>query len=117
MDEEKTPPVTAFDQMLAQNQMQVIKAAVPYLSAPAQKAMAICIKLMELQHTVNLFSSVPEVSAMSSHANVPFSPCEMLEDISQYASGPVKEQIDSLISAFHAVSMFQLYQELNEQQP
>lgn len=115
MDEEKQPRMTILDQMLAEDHLQMMKAAIPYLPFGAQKMVALYAKVVELQHTVSLFSSEPELSAMANHPEASCSISDMLEDMSQYIDGSSKEQLENIISAFSALSMFQSLQEMNDQ--
>ena len=56
MNEEHTSPMTPLDQMLAQDSLQMLKAAVPYFPAGAQRIFALYAKMMELSHTISMFS-------------------------------------------------------------
>ena len=42
MNEEHTSPMTPLDQMLAQDSLQMLKAAVPYFPAGAQRIRSPC---------------------------------------------------------------------------
>ena len=66
MNEEHTSPMTPLDQMLAQDSLQMLKAAVPYFPAGAQRIFALYAKMMELSHTITMFSGGPaELTMMS----------------------------------------------------
>ena len=50
--------MTPLDQMIAQDQLQMLKAAIPYASFGLQPSLAILSKLLELQRTIQLFFPV-----------------------------------------------------------
>ena len=56
MNEDHIAPMTPLDQMLAQDSLQMLKAAVPYFPADAQRVFALYAKMMELSHTIAMFS-------------------------------------------------------------
>lgn len=114
MDEEKQPRMTVLDQMLAEDHLQMLKAAIPYLPFQAQRALALYSKLLELQHTATLFSAVPEMHMMEKQPDVSGSFQDMLEDLSQYVTGDLHGQLENLTSALAAVSMFQTMQDTIE---
>ena len=59
MNEDHIAPMTPLDQMLAQDSLQMLKAAVPYFPADVQRVFALYAKMMELSHTIAMFSGGP----------------------------------------------------------
>lgn len=105
--EPDTEKMTPLDQMIAQDQLQMLKAAIPYASFGLQPSLAIFSKWLELQRTIQLFSRPADLSMMSS--DVPkASPLEMLQDISHFAAQP---QRDTLSQLLQMVQLFQLFQD------
>ena len=49
MNQESLPPLTPLDVIAAKNELQIMKALVPYLPHGRQKSFAVLIKLMEIQ--------------------------------------------------------------------
>ena len=66
MNEDHIAPMTPLDQMLAQDSLQMLKAAVPYFPADAQRVFALYAKMMELSHTIAMFSGGPAELMMMS---------------------------------------------------
>ena len=54
--EQNVEQMTPLDQMIAQDQLQMLKAAIPYASFGLQPSLAILSKWLELQRTIQLFS-------------------------------------------------------------
>ena len=70
MNEDRIAPMTPLDQMLAQDSLQMLKAAVPYFPADAQRVFALYAKMMELSHTIAMFSGGPaELMMMSEESS------------------------------------------------
>ena len=88
--EQNVEQMTPLDQMIAQDQLQMLKAAIPYASFGLQPSLAILSKWLELQRTIQLFSRPADLSMMSVDAPH-VSPLEMLQDISRFAAGPQRD--------------------------
>ena len=58
MNEDHIAPMTPLDQMLAQDSLQMLKAAVPYFPADVQRVFALYAKMMELSHTIAMFYQI-----------------------------------------------------------
>ena len=99
--EQNVEQMTPLDQMIAQDQLQMLKAAIPYASFGLQPSLAILSKWLELQRTIQLFSRPADLSMMS---------VEMLQDISRFAAGP---QRDLLSQMFQTMQMVQMLQNIN----
>lgn len=107
--EQNVEQMTPLDQMIAQDQLQMLKAAIPYASFGMQPSLAILSKWLELQRTIQLFSRPADLSMMSVDAPH-VSPLEMLQDISRFAAGP---QRDLLSQMFQTMQMVQMLQNIN----
>ena len=101
--EQNVEPMTPLDQMIAQDQLQMLKAF------GLQPSLAILSKWLELQRTIQLFSRPADLSMMSVDAPH-VSPLEMLQDISRFAAGP---QRDLLSQMFQTMQMVQMLQNIN----
>lgn len=115
MNDDSTTPMTPLDSMVSQDSIQVLKAAIPYLSGRNQQFFSIYAKLMELSNTISFFrNSQPEMTMMSSKEDIP--PAEMLNDIRKYMSGPARDSIDQILFALNTIQLLQMYQENPEPQ-
>lgn len=111
MNDESMSPMTPLDTMVSQDSIQVLKAALPYLSGPSQQILSIYAKTAELSNTISYFQNPqPELTMMSSHAQA-VQPAEMLNDIRQYTSGSMRNSIDQLLFALNTIQLIQMYQE------
>ena len=111
MNEEHTSPMTPLDQMLAQDSLQMLKAAVPYFPAGVQRVFALYAKMMELSHTISMFSGGPAELTMMSEQPRSSQPLDILQQLRTYAGDSQKETIDQILFAFHALEILQMPQE------
>ena len=99
MEQEILSKSTILDNLVQDRQLQMLKTALPYINASAQKNIAFLIKYMELQRTVSLFNS-PQTSLQV--CSVPESeepyPLQMLEALRGFFPEKEQEYIDTLIS-------------------
>ena len=97
-----------LDEMIAEDQVEILKAAMPYLPAQGQR-------LISVSNTIRLFSQ-PQAD-MQMHAQEQFTadPLEMLTACSKVCRGPAKERIDSLINTMAMVQLFELSQDVPKQ--
>ena len=92
MNEEHTSPMTPLDQMLAQDSLQMLKAAVPIFPAGS-------------------FSGGPAELTMMSEQPRSSQPLDILQQLRTYAGDSQKETIDQILFAFHALEILQMPQE------
>lgn len=89
--------LTDFDYLVADPQLQMMKAAIPYMQAPQQRMISMFIKIQELNRTRSLFQG-DEVSAMglSGSANQRLSPVEILQAMKPYAGPKERDLIEMM---------------------
>lgn len=89
--------LTDFDYLVTDPQLQMVKAAIPYLQLPQQRAVSAFVKVMEIRRTMNLFQG-EEVSAMGINPGAPrkATPQEILQAVKPYAGPREREMIDTL---------------------
>ena len=105
MNEDHIAPMTPLDQMLAQDSIQMLKAAVPYFPADVQRVFALYAKMMELSHTIAMFSGGPAELMMMSEESGASQPLDILQQLRTYAGESQKEMIDQILFAFHALEI------------
>lgn len=59
MEENELGSITAFDSLFTTNRIQMMKVLLPYLKPEQQGALAVCIKVMELNYTFAFFKNHP----------------------------------------------------------
>ena len=87
--------LTDFDYLVAEPQLQMIKAAIPYMQPSQQRIISMLVKIQELNRTRSLFAE-GEVSAMglSPSGNQKSSPVEILQAMKPFAGPREREMIE-----------------------
>lgn len=110
MNQQETTPMTDLDQMVSDDQIQILKAAIPYVSAPGQRLLSVYSKVRELQNTLTLFpQSNSDMRICGSNAEA--QPLDILNEIRPFCSGPAQERIDQIIQMFAMLQMIELFQD------
>ncbi|MGI6071238.1 MAG: hypothetical protein ACOYBE_12580 [Blautia sp.] len=108
--DENSYPMTPFDEMVGSDQVQMLKAALPYLPVQGQRFVSVYAKFMELKNTMSLFSG-PMQSMAACDAQKSADPLSMLNDIRRFCHGKSKEQLDQLTEAMAMIQMLEVFQE------
>lgn len=120
MSNEKTGGgrMTALDEMISGDSLQMMKAAVPYLSPRAAGFLAVFAKMQELQNTVRLYRQVNAegLQAMSADRPQP-TPAELLNELRQYAGAQGQQAISSIQQLLDTMQLIQMFQESGTMPP
>lgn len=98
---------TMFDTQVNSQNLQIMKAMVPYMDAQKQKSFAFIIKYMELQKTLNVFSTNTlsiQSADIESEQDKMF---HMLSDISEQCSEAEQENISMLLNMLQVMSAYE----------
>lgn len=110
MEQETQNNVISLDSLIQDRQLQMLKAAVPYINNPNQKTMAFLIKFMELQRTVTLFNNAsPSLQMCAVPENEEPLPLQMLNALREFCTEKEQETLDMLMNY---VQMFSAYETL-----
>ncbi|MCC8029511.1 MAG: hypothetical protein LIO75_06935 [Lachnospiraceae bacterium] len=110
MDETNTSqPV--LDTLIRSRDLQILKAMVPYFNGAQQRTISFVIRLVELQKTMQLFDTEPELQAAELRSGENESPAErtrhMLNAMKEFCSPQEQANIESVIGFFE---MFESYE-------
>ncbi|CUX35157.1 hypothetical protein BN3590_00933 [Clostridium sp. C105KSO15] len=101
MNNEQNIRANDLDSLIGDNHLQMMKAALPYMSVSQQRFMSYFVKINELRRTINLFEE-GEVAAMGLNSsrerernNNPF---DMLNTIKAFANPAEQDLIDLIIN-------------------
>lgn len=102
---------TILDEMVADEQIQIMKAALPYVPPSGQRMLSVFAKFMELQKTMEMFSRRPGDMNICSAEPVSHDPLEMLQDIRRYCSEGTQGKIDQLTNTFVMLQLLEMSKE------
>lgn len=114
MSNEKTGGgrMTALDEMISGDSLQMMKAAVPYMSPRAAGFLAVFAKMQELQNTVRLYRQVNTAGLQAMSADRPQpSPTELLNELRQYTGAQGQQAISSIQQLIDTMQLIQMFQE------
>ncbi len=111
MSDEST---TSFDTLIQNNQLRIIKAALPYISLSDQKLLSVYVKVLELRNTISLFQRDEDSLSACSLQKEDGSFLELLQDIRKYCPPDKQEAIDQILNFANMYQMYQTYQALSK---
>lgn len=104
------PSITDFDSLTFSNDLQKLKAALPYMENSEQKSLTILIKTFELRNALSLIQSQDnQLSACSTHSDNG-TMLDMLQDIRQFCTTKEQDFIDLFVNFNQASQLFSSYQ-------
>lgn len=110
MNENDTIQVTEFDNLVNKSQLQMIKAAIPYIPVTEQRFISIFVKVRELMNTVSLFGSDTSDSiGICSVEPEQSTPYDMLCAMQKYAEEPEKSTLDLILNFMEAQNLYKSY--------
>ena len=96
----------AFDALYTNNQIQKLKVLLPYIEPSMQKHMAIYIKYMELQYTMDMFRKHPFQICSANNKEKPDLK-KLCRELKPYCSEAEAKQMDQMASIFQTMEMYQ----------
>ena len=115
MEEYAAPPLTAIEQIANGNQLQMLKAIIPYVEFKNQKFLALYIKVMELGNILTFYEDSDSPMKACSMENTSFSPKDMLNDMRKYCSSSQREMLDTCLNLLNTMELFETYKEMFSQ--
>lgn len=109
MLEDTDRPRTPLDMIASGDNLEILKAAIPYVTPKGQMFLSLYAKFQEIKNLMNYFQK-PDLSMMSTQEKKA-TPEEMLKDLQKYAQGPIKESIDSILFTISALELLSMNQE------
>ena len=104
--EEEIIAQTKFDQLISDDQSQMLKAFIPYLSPRGQQLLSVFTKTRELSNTLALFRGrQPDMQICSSSVS---SPSELLDDLRKFSYGRSRRQLDQISNFLVMMQLIQV---------
>lgn len=107
MDSKEHNKIIAFDTLFSTNQIQKLKIILPYMDNQMQKSMAVYIKFLELQYTIDFYKKhpYPLCGCMEKDSSPDFA--KMCDELLPYCTESEKKQIGQIRELFKAMEMYQ----------
>ena len=98
--------VIAFDTLFSTNHIQMLKVMLPYLDNQMQKFMAIYIKFLELNYTIDFYKRNPYPVCGCMEKEPYFDLAKMCSELSPYCTAEEKKQIEQMRNIFQGIEMY-----------
>ena len=111
--------VFAFDTLYTNNRIQIMKTILPYMGRGQQKQFAVLIKVMELQHTMQMFEkkesqlqicSIPPEESVTPNRD----PAALLLQIGRYCTEEQRQKLEQIKGMQDTMKKLKEMQELME---
>lgn len=109
MEETNNTSTTALDRIANGENLQMIKASVPFLPPAIQKSLSLYVKVMEIQNIMSFYNSPLQACATDF---APHNTEEVLNELKKYASDSQQHSLDQILNMMHTMKMYQSYTEL-----
>lgn len=116
--------IAAFDTLYTTNHIQMLKILLPYLDHPQRQQITICIKYLELRHTLSCCRIPPSLSGCSGPGNTPpehFCIQQICEQILPFCTSAEKQKLEQIRQLFHSMetyreisSMMELFRQMSD---
>lgn len=96
MSESKQDKVAIFDTLFTTNHIRRLKVLVTYLESSMQKNMAVYIKFLELQYTMNFFRAHPYATITPSSADNSSDYTQIFGELIPYCDAAQRSQMENM---------------------
>lgn len=105
-------PVNDLDSLTVNHRLKMMKAALPYMGAPQQRAFSVMIKAQELTNTLHLArENEDSMLGICSVGNQPTTTLDMLNAIKPYGTQYEQDFIDVIMNFMQGFHLYNSYQE------
>ncbi len=104
MKEEDGTPMTPIDVIACGNNLQILKALIPYMNRTSQLSLAVMTKCMEMKNLIAFFKDSGSLSAQNL-SSAESSPTELLTEIAPYFPASGREQLHQGIQLLEVLSV------------
>ncbi len=106
MDSNERSKVIAFDTLFCTNHIQMLKIILPYMDNQAQKSLAVYIKFLELNYTIEYFKKHPYPLCGCVEKESPPDILKMCAELIPYCTENEKKQIEQIRNIFQGMEMY-----------
>ncbi len=127
MDANYTDKVTAFDALFTTNHIQMLKILLPCLKYGMQKQLAVYIKWLELQYTLDFFQRNPHAElppfgqGFGQGTGAPGSAVDICSELLPLCSPEEKEKVQNIINMYknfeNVQEMMQIFEMMKDISP
>lgn len=113
MEEETTDKMTPFDRLISSKDLQLMKLIIPYTPPANQHLLAVFVKFLELNRTMNFFHQPrPNIHTQTFEKSFT-SPLDIVDEIRPYLSEAERNSIDSVLNALNMIQMLEKMEKMS----
>lgn len=117
MDNNSSVPMTPFDELVSSPELQIMKLIIPYAPARGRRALAACVKFMELRETLRIFGGgYGGIRAQMFGDEEPLTPFDILDSFRPYLGPRENAALDMVINIREMMSVMQMMQNVSSQE-
>ncbi len=106
MDSNEQNKVIAFDTLFSTNHISMLKVMLPYMENQTQKSMAVYIKFLELNYTIDFYKKHPHpICGCMEKEGSPDLP-KLCAELLPYCTEEEKKQLEQLRGVFQSMEMY-----------
>lgn len=106
MDSNEHNKVIAFDTLFCTNHIQMLKIILSYMDNQTQKSMAIFIKFLELNYTINYFKKHPHPLYSCASEETSFDIFKMCTELLPFCTESERRQLEQIKDVFQGIEMY-----------
>lgn len=106
MDSNEQNKVIAFDTLFSTNHISMLKVMLPYMENQMQKSMAVYIKFLELNYTIDFYRKHPHPICGCMDKEGPPDLLRLCTELLPYCTEEEKKQMDQIRGIFQSMEMY-----------
>lgn len=106
MDSNEHNKVIAFDTLFSTNHIQMLKVMLPYMDNQMQKTMAVYIKFLELNYTIDFYKKHPYPVCGCMDKDSSHDLFQMCTELLPYCTEEERKQIEQIRNIFQSMEMY-----------
>lgn len=106
MDSSEQNKITAFDTLFSTNHIQMLKIILSYTDNQMQKSLAVYIKFLELNYTIDFYKRNPYPLCGCTKQETSFDIFKMCGELLPYCTEKEKKQIEQIRNIFQSMEMY-----------
>ena len=106
MDSNERSKVIAFDTLFCTNHIQMLKVILPYMDNQTQKSMAVYIKFLELNYTIEFLKKHPYSLCGCMERETTPDISKLCSELLPYCTENEKKQLEQIRSIFQSMEMY-----------
>lgn len=106
MDTTDQNKVAAFDTLFSNNHIQMLKVILPYMDNQTQKSMAVYIKFLELNYTIDFYKKNPYPLCGCMEKETSFDLQKMCRELLPYCTDEERKKIEQIRGLLQGMEMY-----------